>query len=312
MKPSSYFAGIVFSALLSTASAEWQQTPTTLAWKAKDQVVWQLTFDPAQGKPFFHPVTAGGGASITNFRPEDHPWHYGLWFSWKLINGVNYWEEDRTGKSGGATRWSSPKIETRSDGSAVVRFELTYNHPSGRVDLTEARELRISAPKNDGSYFIDWESRFVAGPQGAVLDRTAMPGEPDGKYNGGYAGLSARLASAPTVVSFVTTDGLVTQFTTDRARPSVEAVAANLTENGKDVGALAILSAAANTAGRAPWYLIRGDMRFACAAILAPKILTLPAGGEMKLSYRLAIQANAFTPESLKNAMATWAGSPRR
>lgn len=312
MKPFSVFIGVLFAALASTASAEWQQTPTTLAWKAEDSVVWQLTFDPAQGKPFFHPVTAGGGPSLTNFRPEDHPWHYGLWFSWKLINGSNYWEEDRIGKSGGATRWSPPKIQTKADGSATITFELTYTHPSGRVDLTEARELRISAPKPDGSYFMDWNSRFVAGSAGAVLDRTAMPGEPDGKYNGGYAGLSARLASAPTVVSFVTTDGPVTQFTTERARPAVEAVAANLSENGKDIGALAILSAAANTSGRAPWYLIRGDMRFMCAAILAPKILTLPAGGEMKLSYRLAVQANAFTPESLKDAMAAWTGAPRR
>ena len=261
----------------------------------------------AKGKPFFHPVSVGGGTSLTNFRPEDHPWHYGLWFSWKLINGANYWEENReTGRAQGATRWNPPKIDTRADGSAIIVFEVTYTHPTGRIDLTESRELKVSAPKADGSYFIDWSSRFVAGSEGAVLDRTPMPGEPDGKFNGGYAGLSARLASAPAIVSFVTSDGPVTEFKTDRARPTVEAIAANVTENGKDVGALAILSAPANTVGRAPWYLVNADMRFACAAILSPKILTLPAGGQLKLNYRLAVQPKAWTPEGLKSAYAEW------
>ena len=299
-------AGLL-SALVSTSVADWHRTETTLAWKSGENVVWQLSFDPAKGKPFFHPVTVNGGTSLTNFRPEDHPWHYGLWFSWKLINGTNYWEENRqTGRAQGATRWGTPRIDTKSDGSATIAFNVTYTHPTGRVDLTEARELKVSAPTVEGSYFIDWSSRFVAGTEGAILDRTPMPDEPDGKFNGGYAGLSARLASAPAVVSFVTSDGPVTEFKTDRARPSVSAVAANVTENGKDMGALAILSAPANTTGAAPWYLVNADMRFACAAILSPRIMTLLAGGELKLDYRLAVQPAAWTPESLQAAMARW------
>jgi hypothetical protein len=301
----------LIAALASTAAANWQRTDTTLAWKSGDAVVWQLSFDPAKGKPFFHPLSVDGRTSLTNFRPEDHPWHYGLWFSWKLINGANYWEENReTGLAQGATRWSTPRIETRPDGSAKINFEITYTHPSGRMDLTETRELDVSAPRPDGSYWIDWASRFVAGAEGAILDRTPMPGEPDGKFNGGYAGLSVRLASAPAVVSFVTSDGPVNEFKTDRARPSADAVAANVIEQGMSVGALAMLSAPANTPDRAPWYLVNAEMRFACAAILSPKILRLPAGGELQLKYRLIVQADAWTPETLRHAMTQWtAGS---
>ena len=29
---------------------------------------------------------------MTADRPPDHIWHHGLWFSWKFINKVNYWE----------------------------------------------------------------------------------------------------------------------------------------------------------------------------------------------------------------------------
>lgn len=300
-------AALVLALMVSVLRAEWQRTDTSLAWAQDGKVVWQFSFDPGKGKPFFHPVSVKGGTSLTNFKPEDHPWHYGLWFSWKYINGVNYWEENRqTGRAQGATRWSPPQIETRADGSAIVRMDLTYAHPSGRADLTEKRELTISAPNPDGSYTIDWRSDFTAGEEGAELARTPMPGEPDGRFNGGYAGLSVRLASAPAQVAFVTTDGAIETFTQNRARPFVPAVAANVTEGGKDVGAIAILSARENTEGEAPWYLVQSDMRFACAAILAPKVVKLPAGGKWNLSYRLAIRAKAWTPAALKQAMARW------
>ncbi len=292
----------------SAVRAEWQRNDTTLAWAEKGKVVWQFSFDPAKGKPFFHPLSVNGGASLTNFKPEDHPWHYGLWFSWKYINGANYWEENRqTGRAQGATRWSAPAIETRADGSALVRMEVTYTHPSGRVDLTERRELAISAPASDGSYTIDWRSDFLAGVEGAELARTPMPGEPDGRFNGGYAGLSVRLASAPAEVAFVTMEGPVDEFKQNRARPLVPAVAANVTEGGAEVGAIAILSARENTEGEAPWYLVQSEMRFACAAILAPKVVKLPAGGEWQLKYRVVVRAKAWTPGELKAALEEWA-----
>ena len=85
--------------------------------------MWQLSFDPAKGKPFFHPVSVNGGTSLTNFRPEDHPWHYGLWFSWKLINGANYWEENReTGRAQGGD--ALEPAEDRDEAMAVRRLYL--------------------------------------------------------------------------------------------------------------------------------------------------------------------------------------------
>src|SRR5262245_6468807 len=62
--------------------ADWQRDTNSLAWRSGTNVIWQLTFDPNKGKPFFHPVAVAGGPALTNFKPEDHPWHYGLWFSW--------------------------------------------------------------------------------------------------------------------------------------------------------------------------------------------------------------------------------------
>ena len=68
-----------------------------------------------------------------------------------------------------------------------------------------------------------------------------MPGEPDGKMNGGYGGLSVRLAAAPTGMTVVTPDGPVEKFENDRARPAAMAVAANFMRTATPYGTLAML-----------------------------------------------------------------------
>ena len=194
--------------------ADWQKDDKSLAWKSGDAVVWQFNFDAATGgKPFFHPLGAVDGANVTARGPVDHPWHYGLWFSWKYINGKNYWEEDRvSGKPAGKTVWSAPVITTDASGAATIKMALTYvNEDIPRVDIVESREIAISAPDAGGTFTIDWKARFIAGPDGALLDRTAMPGEPRGAMNGGYGGMAIRMDAA--TPAYISTEAQVTKFT---------------------------------------------------------------------------------------------------
>lgn len=286
------------------ARAEWQREQTALAWLDRGKVMWRFSFDPKAGKPFFDPITVAGGPSFTNFKPDDHPWHYGLWFSWKYINRANYWEENRqTGKAEGRTTWGPPMLQTSDDGSALIRIEIKYTHPSGRVDLKEIRRIHVSAPASDGSYTIDWNASFTGGTEGALLDRTPMPGEPNGAVNGGYAGLGIRLAAPPLAMAVMTVDGPVTELVSDRARPSSPAVSFNFRDGDKDVGGIAIFSDPANndSGDEVPWYLVNSEqMRFACAAVLAPKPIQLAAGAEWDLRYRIAVKPMAWTPEALQ------------
>ncbi|MFO1514437.1 MAG: DUF6807 family protein [Verrucomicrobiota bacterium] len=306
MKPISHrcqfvLCSLLFAGLIArTARADWQRDETSLAWRDGTNTVWRFSFDPKKGKTFFDPV-AVRGTTFTNFKPEDHPWHYGLWFSWKYINHANYWEEDRaTGKAEGATRWITPEIETKPDGSAAIKLALSYTHPSGRVDLMERRDLNISAPKADGSYTIDWQSSFKAGKEGAELDRTPMPGEPKGAVNGGYAGLGLRMAAPPLTFSVLCSTGVVDRFVNERARPFASALACNFTKDNHDLGGIAIFNDPSNVGDNA-WYVVDSkQMRFACAAILAPKIVTLKPGEDMKLHYRIALSPKAWTVEALR------------
>src|SRR5690606_6733080 len=136
------------------------------------------------------------GPNLAWARPADHPWHYGLWFSWKLVNGVNYWEEDRTtGHGEGRTTVTKLELERRRDHSARIDMEVSYHlatDPPERFVLKERRTLEISAPNEKGAYLIDWQAVHESGSEPVRLDRTPLPHEPRGSVSGGYAGLSFR------------------------------------------------------------------------------------------------------------------------
>jgi len=42
-------------------------------------------------RPFAHPVRTLAGEVLTNFRPNDHPWHHGLNFTIGCLSGHNFW-----------------------------------------------------------------------------------------------------------------------------------------------------------------------------------------------------------------------------
>lgn len=42
-------------------------------------------------KPYFHPIRNLQGDVITNFRPNDHPWHQGLSMTMTRVNETNFW-----------------------------------------------------------------------------------------------------------------------------------------------------------------------------------------------------------------------------
>jgi hypothetical protein len=198
-------------------------------------------------------------------------------------------------------------IQTGDDGSALIRLVLTYTNPQGTMDLTEVRRIYVAPPAADGSYAFDWIGTFTAGEQGAFLDRTPMPEEPNGQFNGGYAGLGIRMAASPLTMSVVTPDGPITEFRRERSRPIARVVACNFQRDGKDVGGLAVFSDPANhgMGDAAPWYVINGEeMRFLCAAVLAPQPIQLNPGQEWELRYRIALRPTAWTPEALQAAIA--------
>ena len=100
----------------------------------------------------------------------------------------------RVQDAAGITEILNYAIFRHPDFSADIRMDLNY-HPADSNDvLTETRNIHISPPFSDGSYFIDHDCNFVPVVDKVVLDRTPIEGEPEGKSWGGYAGLSVRIS----------------------------------------------------------------------------------------------------------------------
>ncbi|GAB2539067.1 DUF6807 family protein [Gracilibacillus alcaliphilus] len=156
-------------------------------WEVKynDETLLEYVFnEPEDINPAFRLVKTFNGHLITLYRPWDHPWHPGLFFSWKYINGFNFWEAAYHGEQNKIISEYFTPI------NKDIGFEqgLVYIDQTGNKLLNEHRKIHIEKSK-DG-YFIDWEAAFQPIEQDVMLDRTKNTVKAPW---GGYAGLSCRL-----------------------------------------------------------------------------------------------------------------------
>ncbi len=170
----------------------WEQTDSTFTLLNNKNTVWQYNFNEKHGKPFFHPIYLGRN-NLTSLSPDDHIWHVGQWFSWKYINGVNYWEyQNGTYHSEGVTEITKIQLVPKDDFSAEIRLDIFYHPVNGKNVLAEKRVIKIYPPENDASLTFDYSFDFKALADSVDINRTPIMGEPGGQSWGGYAGLSIR------------------------------------------------------------------------------------------------------------------------
>ena len=154
---------------------------------------WTYVPQSKEGKPYFHPLAIPGTDDVlTSFRPPDHAWHLGFWFSWKFINGINFWEPD----SNAVTRVISQTVTPAEDKTFRTDAVLSYL-AKGKEVVHEQRTVRVTTQLN-GNYTIEWDSTFTAQDAGAVFDCTPSKKDKGGNWaTGGYAGLMWRFADSP-------------------------------------------------------------------------------------------------------------------
>jgi hypothetical protein len=259
----------------------WRQTDTSLALLNGKAVVWQFNYDKGEAKPYFHPLSSLDGNALTWLHPEDHPWHRALWFSWKTINALNYWEEDKT-------TVTAVHVTAAPDFSAMIDMTLSYHPPDKEEVLCEKRLIQVSAPRKDGSYRIDWRSGFTATSADVLLDRTPIAGEPGGAGAGGYAGLSLRLAKETRGWTLADSEGRL-----DLAIHGTKSawVDASGSLGGKTYG-LCVFDHPSNARYPSAWY-INKEMPFFSPAFLFDKPYALEKGRELSVKYRILIHSGA-------------------
>jgi len=224
-----------------------------------------------------------------------------LWFCWKFINVVNYWELNSLRKKpDGRTSWSPPRIQTNDNQSAVIEQQLTYQpvDEEAAVILREHRRIDISAPDAQDAYHLDWTLSFTAGDQAVVLDRTP----PQEQSWGGYAGLSLRFPTNLTARQAVSSQSLVEFGAGGRHRSRASAMDYHGLIEGHAAG-VAFLDHPDNPRHPTPWYLIDSpEMSYMNAALLADAPLSLPAGGHLTLRYRVIVHPGRWDGARLQEA----------
>ncbi|AXT20337.1 hypothetical protein D7030_04245 [Flavobacteriaceae bacterium AU392] len=193
-----------------TITYSWKQTDSSITLCHQNKIVWQYNFKTQKGKPFFHPLNIDN-ITITELSPSDHPWHLGLWYSWKYINEINYWEYDQTENVApwnyiGQTEIRDIKITPEKDFSCIVELDIAYHKLDDPDVLKEKRIIQISSPDENGLFTIDYEFKFTAIAETVKLDRTPLPDEQNGSDLGGYAGLSIRFNKNLTSPNYINSD----------------------------------------------------------------------------------------------------------
>ncbi len=276
----------------------WVENDTTFALLKNDQVLWQFNFNTKHGKPFFHPIFVKRNR-ITCVNPDDHLWHLGQWFSWKYINGSNYWEYiGNSYQSEGITDIKSVKLRKRSDYSAEISLQIEYHPQNAETVLTETRIIRILSPQKDGSILMDYDLNFEAVADQVDLNRTPIEGESDGKLWGGYAGLSIRFNQDMMSSRFISSfgeDKEVNGKTGDWLYMGFQGL------DGTRVGSVIMISEDTRREGEA-WYSVNDPelpfYYFSPAYLyLKPRLLT--KGERINLKYRIVHLGGDVTSDRL-------------
>ncbi|MBA2625608.1 MAG: PmoA family protein [Acidimicrobiia bacterium] len=234
-------------------------------------------------RPHVHPLRTPSGFVLTRNAPEDHPWHHGLWFTIKFVDGDNFWEElepfGRLVQSGGEVDWVRP------DGSVALR------------------ERRVLAEVDLGAdaWALDWTTELEA-PADVLLDRTPFT------TWGGYGGLALRGSG-----EWVDTRLLLADGTTGRRITGTPAAWLDLSGPS---GGVSVLDAPDNPRAPVPWYAStrskvygeEGWSNFLNAAFLFHEPLTLGAGEVLRFRYRVVVHDGVWEADRAQAAWDEWTG----
>jgi hypothetical protein len=279
------------------------ETPDSIALSNDGEIVWQYNHRAEEGKPYIHPLATTEGQIFSDLRPKDHPWHRAFWFSWKKINGVNYWEENRkTGVSEGLTQVLKTRRSVASDQTVTIKIDLAYAPAkTGKVVMTEERTVTIHPPTDSGAYTIDWSATFHALETDVVLDRTPIPGQPGARKGGGYAGLSLRMNKEVHGGVFSNSEGL---FGTEAHRKPARWMSYSAPQGGS----ILMLDHPRNLRYPGKGYFFE-KMPFMMPAVIHDAPYTIDAGKTLDLRYQTVVYPEKVDAESAEKAWKEWVDS---
>jgi hypothetical protein len=269
----------------------------------------------AKNHPYFsHVRPPNHDGVLTSTAPWDHRWHHGLWWSWKFLNDVLYWE-DHEGYGGnriglGRAHVLSHTVESTDEGLEIENGLTWTENASGDTVLTESRRMTLGLVSDD-CWFLDWDMTWTA-ERKVVLDTTPYPEH----WWGGYGGLNYRAARSMIADETIEADG---------GRAGREAVHAQgvrwaaysgkVDGSGQDepndpaFGGVAIVPHPENPWLPTPAYVFTAndEFGFLAAAPLLDSSRTLQPGEELRLRYRTLLFGTRMDAEQLEELSGQYA-----
>jgi len=272
----------------------WRETEASLALMNHGRMVWQHVHDRKIGKPYMR-IGLIDGTELTRPCPfpkgypkSDHTWHRALWWSWKAINGINFWEKNQPG-----TDPTEVEITHHDDGSAQIDLTIAYHLPDEPPLVVEKRVITVSAPDKSGAYHINWQATFTPG------------GKDDVVFNrNSYGGMALRMAAeccgdpaaGKQPWSFLDSEGRANCNNQTARWVNYSGTA----PNGRPAS-VAMFDHPDNP--RHPsWWQSRSRYPYLNPSFTCKEDYTLPAGRSLTLRYRILVHQGAVDTERLEQA----------
>ncbi len=244
-------------------------------------------------KPCFHPVFTPSGSLITEYRPDDHTWHTGLYFGWVHVNDTNLWggswylpEEGKyvpVPNSHGIQRHDEFTSPVNLENGVAIGERLTW---LDRHDLPVIRETRrydfLERPPEQGClWMIDSVIEPMAGEVTFGASRAAR-----------YSGLVLRMGP-PFSDAF---------HTSDSGRSGHESIMRSrnrwVSAAGDSGGMVVMMDHTDNLRHPVPWFTRRNLLG---AGLLMDGDLTLGETESLHLRYGFLILENALDHHEIED-----------
>ena len=279
---------------------------------ADDAVLLRYVYAPTtpaneSPRPYAHPVNTLAGDTLTNFRPNDHPWHHALSFTLNHVSGANFWggptclpgtgykwldnhgaqhhEAWTTLEATGATAtlahtlaWCGPRA---TPSPAAARAETLFH---------EVRSVEISLPpETPEAWSLRWRSRLT-NVSGRVLS-LGNPHSFGGLAGSHYNGLQFRGARELLDDHLDPTIKVVADGGLEGIAAVHGALARGMEWHGQCDGTLRRVKIRfENNTGPLSWF-VRRNYPLAAFPVQSDQNLELPVGGELAVDHTLTFQS---------------------
>lgn len=276
----------------------------------------RYSWSPADNHPHFADVRPLAHRGVlTNHAPHDHRWHHGLWWSWKFLDDVLFWEDHPAygGNRGGLGRSVVDTHEVVTTAGEVRILERLSWRVDGTAEVLLAEQRTVTARLDTGlagSWALDWDQTWTA----AADVRLSVTPWPATAW-GGYAGLNYRAARAMVAGESITAAGdRVGRDAVHGQRAAWAAYTGAVDGAGTDEpdhparGGVALLQHPQDAGHPHPTYVFSavGDFGFLATAPLMHADRVLRAGEELRLRTRALVLSEPADADALDRAHAAY------